>query len=430
MATFKHLPTASLTRSGLALVKGGYRFSYDKCNRLTDAEYSETDSHEECQNYYDESIQKYDATDHLGSLVGKNGMPDKYLFAGGFASLRNSADGKSEIAFHYYDQDHMGNNRAVVSARTGAVEQITNYYPFGMPYTDQTAVNPDFQKYKYNGKELDKMHGLNTYDYGARQYYSIVPAWDRIDPMCEKYYNVSPYAYCEDNPINAIDHEGKFPYYLQAMIVKASYNGNPDIYTSPIQENPRTKNPYLRYTFNTVTPDGNGGVIVTNVSRAKVCLFGKAQDFGTAVAIGGYALTLTGVGAEIGAPIAAIGNTINDVGTVGQIGFDIINGDFGTSDEVGLAFGIGDFFLDKLINKVIPGVEAPSLKEIVKELYNGLLKNGNMELRNDFDLGKEILSQGASLKMQFLEETTKKAMEHEGKSSENNVLKEAGPNNK
>ncbi len=45
MATFKHLPTDSLTRPGLALVKGGYRFSYDKCNRLTDAEYSENDSH-------------------------------------------------------------------------------------------------------------------------------------------------------------------------------------------------------------------------------------------------------------------------------------------------------------------------------------------------------------------------------------------------
>ena len=190
-----------------------------------------------------------DSTDYHGNLIVENGKPDKYLFAGGFASLRNSADGKPEMAFHYYDQDHLGNNRAVVSARTGAVEQITNYHPFGMPYTDQTAVNPDFQKYKYNGKELDKMHGLNTYDYGARQYYSIVPAWDRIDPMCEKYYSVSPYAYCEDNPINAIDHEGKFPYYLQAMIVKASYNGNPDIYTSPIQENPRTKNPYLRYTL-------------------------------------------------------------------------------------------------------------------------------------------------------------------------------------
>ena len=149
-----------------------------------------------------------DSTDYHGNLIVENGKPDKYLFAGGFASLRNSADGKPEIAFHYYDQDHLGNNRAVVSARTGAVEQITNYYPFGMPYTDQTAVNPDFQKYKYNGKELDKMHGLNTYDYGARQYYSIVPAWDRIDPMCEKYYDISPYAYCGNNPVSFLDFNG------------------------------------------------------------------------------------------------------------------------------------------------------------------------------------------------------------------------------
>ena len=31
-------------------------------------------------------------------------------------------------------------------------------------------VNASLQPYKYNGKELDLMHGLNTYDYGARQY--------------------------------------------------------------------------------------------------------------------------------------------------------------------------------------------------------------------------------------------------------------------
>jgi hypothetical protein len=37
----------------------------------------------------------------------------------------------------------------------------------------------------YNGKELDKMHGLNTYDYGARQYYSVLPMWDRPDPLAE-----------------------------------------------------------------------------------------------------------------------------------------------------------------------------------------------------------------------------------------------------
>ena len=53
------------------------------------------------------------------------------------------------------------------------------------------------------------MHGLNTYDYGARQYNSLVGRWDRIDPLCEKYYSVSPYAYCLNNPIAYIDSKGE-----------------------------------------------------------------------------------------------------------------------------------------------------------------------------------------------------------------------------
>ena len=67
----------------------------------------------------------------------------------------------------------------------------------------------DVQPYKYNGKELDLMHGLNTYDYGARQHDPILARWDRIDPLCEKYYNVSPYAYCVNNPVRFIDPDGK-----------------------------------------------------------------------------------------------------------------------------------------------------------------------------------------------------------------------------
>lgn len=53
------------------------------------------------------------------------------------------------------------------------------------------------------------MHGLNTYDYGARQYSSLVGRWDRMDPLCEKYYSVSPYAYCLNNPIAYIDSKGE-----------------------------------------------------------------------------------------------------------------------------------------------------------------------------------------------------------------------------
>ena len=59
----------------------------------------------------------------------------------------------------------------------------------------------DVPPYKYNGKELDRMHGLNTYDHGARQNDPILCRWDRIDPLCEDYYPYSPYNYCLDNPV-------------------------------------------------------------------------------------------------------------------------------------------------------------------------------------------------------------------------------------
>ena len=69
----------------------------------------------------------------------------------------------------------------------------------------------NLQKYKYNGKELDKMHGLNTYDYGARQYNPVTARWDRMDPLCEKYYSVSPYGYCLGNPVKFVDIYGMAP---------------------------------------------------------------------------------------------------------------------------------------------------------------------------------------------------------------------------
>ncbi|MDO4958055.1 MAG: RHS repeat-associated core domain-containing protein [Prevotellaceae bacterium] len=56
------------------------------------------------------------------------------------------------------------------------------------------------------------MHGLNTYDYGARQYNPVTARWDRIDPFAEKYYGVSPYVYSRNNPIMLIDPEGLTDY--------------------------------------------------------------------------------------------------------------------------------------------------------------------------------------------------------------------------
>ena len=104
-------------------------------------------------------------------------------------------------------------------------------------------VNVSFQPYKYNGKELDLMHGLNTYDYGARQYSPVLARWDRKDPLCEKYYSISPYAYCGNNPVNAIDPDGRYITYQNGNKSYIYYKG--DFY-----ENKRKK-------------DGNGNWIIT-----------------------------------------------------------------------------------------------------------------------------------------------------------------------
>ena len=134
----------------------------------------------------------------------QNGKVDKYLFSGGYCQNTDS-----NLAFNYFNQDHLGNIREVVDSN-GKVVQTNNYYPFGTPFYDEAnTTNASLQPFKYNGKELDMMHGLNTYDYGARQYYSALPVWDRVDPLCEKDYGTSPYVYCTNNPVNKFDPDGR-----------------------------------------------------------------------------------------------------------------------------------------------------------------------------------------------------------------------------
>ena len=152
-----------------------------------------------------------DSTDYHGSLIIENGVPSQYLFDGGYCSLKDNS-GNPNISYHYYDRDHLGNIRGVVD-ESGTVEQITNYYPFGAPYSDATTTNPTFQRYKYNGKELELMHGLKWYDYGARWYDPLLVNWNRPDPSHKDYYPWSPYAYCGDNPVNAVDPDGRNPIY-------------------------------------------------------------------------------------------------------------------------------------------------------------------------------------------------------------------------
>ena len=52
-------------------------------------------------------------------------------------------------------------------------------------------------------------HGLNLYDFHARTYDPGTGRFLSIDPMAEKYYSISPYAYCLNNPLKFVDLDGR-----------------------------------------------------------------------------------------------------------------------------------------------------------------------------------------------------------------------------
>ena len=79
-----------------------------------------------------------------------------------------------------------------------------------MEFADNTDL--DEQPYRYNGKELDKLHGLNMYDYSARYMEPAIGQFTCVDPLAEKYYNISPYVYCANNPMKYTDPNGKAPW--------------------------------------------------------------------------------------------------------------------------------------------------------------------------------------------------------------------------
>jgi RHS repeat-associated protein len=65
------------------------------------------------------------------------------------------------------------------------------------------------QSYRFCGKELDSTSALNLYWFGSRLYDPLTARWTTQDPMSEKYYASSPYAYCQNDPVRFIDPDGR-----------------------------------------------------------------------------------------------------------------------------------------------------------------------------------------------------------------------------
>ena len=147
-------------------------------------------------------VQLDSKTDYCGNIIYKNDVLDKILTPEGYIDRNENGI----FVYHYYLKDHQGNNRVVIN-QNGTTEQVNHYYPFGAFFGKSTGGTK--QPYKYNGKELERMGGLDLYDYSARSHDPILGRFTSIDPLATKYYSISPYVYCLNNPVRFVDNDGR-----------------------------------------------------------------------------------------------------------------------------------------------------------------------------------------------------------------------------
>jgi len=144
-------------------------------------------------------------TNYIGNFVYEDGI-FKYLLT----SEGRIVPIAGEMVYQYFITDHLGNNR-VMFDQDNLIKQQSSYYPFGMLITHKQSPDAtyDYNRYLYNGKELQDDFDLDWYDYGARFYDPQLGRWHVIDNKAAKYVWTTPYTYCLNNPIIFIDPDGE-----------------------------------------------------------------------------------------------------------------------------------------------------------------------------------------------------------------------------
>ena len=101
--------------------------------------------------------------------------------------------------------DHLGSSSWITFSNGRAVQHL-HYLPWGEDFVDQRTGSFS-SMYTFSAKEKDAETGYSYF--GSRYYNSDLSIWLSVDPMSDKYPNLSPYTYCADNPIKLVDPNGE-----------------------------------------------------------------------------------------------------------------------------------------------------------------------------------------------------------------------------
>ena len=118
-------------------------------------------------------------------------------------NIEVSTGRKMSFSYYYTSKDHLGSIWLYWNSLSNKYSNI--YYPSGiMREKRRSPFN-----YGLTGKEIVYDNGLDEYFFGARTLFAPINRFNQPDPLCEEYYHISPYAYCANNFINALDPDGR-----------------------------------------------------------------------------------------------------------------------------------------------------------------------------------------------------------------------------
>ena len=160
------------------------------------------------------AVQSVTTRDYCENIIYKNGVPERIITPDGYILAGNTTPSMWMRIFQI--KDHAGNVRAeagspflTYTSGTCAPNFSGDYYPYGQeatPKNGQSLPNPAPVNL-YAGNEFERTN-VRMYDFHARWYDQQTGRFGGQDPLAEDNYSVSPYIYCDGDPINFVDPWG------------------------------------------------------------------------------------------------------------------------------------------------------------------------------------------------------------------------------
>ena len=244
-------------------------------------------------------------TEYRGNLVCADDSLKYILFDGSLIAMD-----RAEPEYLFFLRDHLGSTR-VVARSNGKAVQVNHYYPYGMAYASGrmsgnaeahpvtgeggNVIDGDLeigggtggmelarpgasQPYRFLGNELYTSNSLGLYDFSARMYDPALGRFLSVDPMAETCLNMTPFAYCGNNPIIRVDPEGEIWHIVGGAVVGAVLEGGSALIQGKTGKEIGAAAVRGAIEGGVVAATGGAGLMVGIISNAGASVVGSAVE--------------------------------------------------------------------------------------------------------------------------------------------------------